>query len=66
MSKNIGKTASQSENVITQIAQVKANSSLSEIPNYPVPNPGGSGAGEILAIIMGMTIFGCVVKKLMG
>ena len=49
-----------------QIAQVEVNPSLPEIPNYPVPNPGAGGSGEILAIIMGMTIFGGVVKKLVA
>ena len=48
------------------IAQVEVNPSLSEIPNYPVPNLGTGGSGETLAIIMGMTIFGGVIKKLVA
>ncbi|MGB5711315.1 MAG: hypothetical protein WBM44_10450 [Waterburya sp.] len=43
------------------VAQVEANPSLPEIP---VTKPGAGVSGEILAIIMAMSIFGVVVKKL--
>ena len=45
--------------------QVQVNPNLPEIPNYPVPNP-GTGSGETIAIVMAMTIFGSVVKKLIA
>ena len=48
------------------IAQIEVNPNLHETPNYSVPNPGSGSPGEILAIIMAMTIFGGVVKKLIA
>ena len=46
------------------IAQVEVNPGFSENPDYSVPNPVSGVSGESLAIIMAMTIFCCVVKKL--
>lgn len=45
-------------------ARLEVNPNLSEIPNHLVTNPGTGGSGEIIAVIMAMTIFGGVVKKL--
>ena len=49
-----------------QITHVGVNPNLPDISNYPVPNPTTGGSGGILAIIMGMTIFGVVVNKLLA
>ena len=54
------------KNKENHIAKAEVNPNLPEIPNYPVPNPVAGGSGEMLAIIMGMTIFGGVVKKLVA
>ena len=54
------------KNKKNHIAQIETNHNFPEIPNYPVPNPGTGDSGKILAIVMAMTIFGCVVKKLVA
>jgi hypothetical protein len=53
------KNKSQTDNVISQ----PVPSSVS--PNHPVSNPNWGGSGEIIGIIMAMTIFAGAVKKLM-